>query len=110
MPRDVAAGVAPIRIPTGTDIAAVAKIGRIETQTGDHRESVAGPRKNRDPAAATAFAVTHEIARRQRRRKQSRAMQRIGDRARAIVAAIVKRTVSAAPDVRFAANGVRGPD
>src|SRR5205814_1511507 len=49
MTRDVAAGIAPIRVPAGTDIAAVAKIRRIEAQTGDDRESVAGPRVNRDP-------------------------------------------------------------
>src|SRR5437764_12647784 len=104
MARDVAAGIAPIRIPAWADIAAVAKIGRIETQTGDDRESVAGPRINCDPASATALAIAHEIARRQRRRQQSRAMQCVGDRARAIVAAIVKRAVAAAPDVGLAAN------
>src|SRR3982074_201558 len=98
MPRDVTAGVAPIRIPAWTDIAAVAKVGRVEPQTRDDREGVAGPRINRDPAAATAFAVPHEIARGQRRRQQSRAMQGIRNRAGAIVATIIKRSVSAAPD------------
>src|SRR5213082_1581867 len=86
MARDVTAGIASIRVPAWADIAAVAKIRRIEAQTGDDREGMPGPRINRDPASATAFAVTHEIARRQRRRQQSRAMQRIRNRARAIVA------------------------
>src|SRR5437764_3091652 len=44
MTRDVAAGVAPIRIPARTDISAVAQIGRVKTQADNDRESLAGPR------------------------------------------------------------------
>src|ERR1700682_2788419 len=52
MTRDVTAGVAPVRIPARTDIAAMAQIGRVEAQTGDDCEGVAGPRINGDPSSA----------------------------------------------------------
>lgn len=45
-----------------------------------------------------------------RRANQPRAMKRERDRSRTVVAGIVKRTVTATPDVRFTAKRVRGPD
>ena len=55
--------VAAVRMPAGTDISAVDHIGRVKAQAGNDRKGMAGPGINRDPAPATAFAITHEIAR-----------------------------------------------
>src|SRR5687767_2563042 len=59
VPGDVAAGVAAVSVPARTDISAPAKIGRIEAEAGDNRKAVAGAGVNGDPAAASAFAITH---------------------------------------------------
>src|SRR3954468_6086245 len=110
MPRYVAARVATIIVPARTDVAATAQIGGVEAQPGDDGKGVAGPGINRHPPAASAFAEAHQVARRQGRIQNSSAVKRKRDRPRTIVAAIVKRPVSAAPDVRFAAQPVRRPD
>jgi hypothetical protein len=71
---------------------------------------MARSRVNRNPSAASAFAVTHQIVRWQRCREQPRTMERIRNRTRAIIPIIVKRAVAAAPNVRPAAQCVRCPD
>ena len=110
MARDISASIPAIPIPARADISAPAQIRRIETQPGDDRKGVARPGINGHPSPAAAFAITHQVARRQRRGEQSPSMQRVRDRTRAIVSAVVERPVPAAPDIGLATNGVRGPN
>lgn len=110
MPRDVTPRVARIQMPARSGISAVLEIGRVEAQSGDHREGVTASRINCDPATATTFAVTHKITRGQRRGEGVGPMQRKRDRPRAIVTAFVERPVSAAPDIRLVPKRVGRPD
>src|ERR1700731_2276507 len=110
MTRGEAVCVAPINVPTGADIATVTQVGRVESQAGDDGKGVTVARVDGDPPAATAFAITEKITRWQRRLKKIGMMQREGNGPRAVVAVIVERAVAAAPDVRFAMEGVRRPD
>jgi len=110
MPRLKTPGVATIRVPARTDIAAVAEIRRVQSQTGDHREHVTATRVNRDPTSATAFPVTKKIARRQRLLEHAGIVKRERNGAGTIVTVIMKRSVSPAPNIRSIANGVHGPD
>src|ERR1700682_2334209 len=100
MARNVTAGVAPIHIPAWTNIPTAAQIGRVEAQARNDRKGMARSRVNRNPSAASAFSVAHQIARWQRCREQTCAMERVRNGARAIVAVIVKRAMAAAPNVR----------
>src|SRR6266446_9754080 len=102
--------VSVVNVPTGANIATVTQVGRIETQAGDDGEGVTAARIDRDPRAATAFAITEKITRWQRRLEKIGMMQREGNSPRAVVAVIVERAVAAAPDVRFATERVRRPD
>jgi hypothetical protein len=65
---------------------------------------VAATRVNRDPAAATAFAVAKKIVRGQRSIECAGIMERERDCARTVVASIAKRCVVAASDIRSVAN------
>src|SRR2546423_7980863 len=103
MPRDVAAHVAAVVVPTRADVAASSETGRIETQPGNHGKRVPRPGINRHPSAAAAFAEAHQVARRHRRIQHPRAVEREGNSPGTIITAIVKRTVTAAPDIWFAA-------
>src|SRR5207245_10181073 len=109
MPRLKTPGVAAIDMPARTNIAAVAQIGRVESQTSDHCEHVTGTGLNREPAAAAALAVTKKIARRQRLLEHPGVMERKRNRAGTIVTVIVKRSVSPAPNVRVIADCVDRP-
>src|SRR5713101_10163903 len=101
MPRLKTPAVAAIDMPARTNIAAVAQIGRVESQTSDHCEHMTVTRVNREPAAAAAPAVTKKIARRQRLLEHPGVMERERNRAGTIVIVIVivKRSVSPAPNV-----------
>src|SRR5438552_1381822 len=103
-------GVATIDVPARTDIAAVAQIGRVETQAGDHREHVTVAGVNRDPTAAATFAVTKKIARRQRLLEHAGIVKGERNCAGTIVTVIMKRSVSPAPNIRSIANRVHRPD
>src|SRR5207302_11065082 len=59
--------VASIRIPAGSDRAAIAHIGSIEAQTADDGEGVPIPRINRDPTTTPACPIATKIVRGQRR-------------------------------------------
>src|SRR6476646_1803460 len=96
MSCDKAPRVASIGMPAWSHVA-IAEVGRVESEAGDDRESVAGPGINCDPPATAAPAVLHEVIRRQRRREQPAAMQREGNGSGAIVAVIVERAVPATP-------------
>ena len=71
---------------------------------------MAWPRVHCDPSAPSAFAVAHQVARRQWRREHACAMEREGNRAGAIVTVIVKRAVTTAPNIWLPAQCVRRPD
>src|SRR5450759_311898 len=71
--------VSAINVPTGANIATVTQVGRIETQAGDDGEGVPAARIDRDPPAATAFAITEKITRWQRRLEKIGMMQREGN-------------------------------
>ena len=71
---------------------------------------MAGPRVNRDPLPATGLAIGQETLRWHRRSEQPGVVKEEGNRARAIVAAIVKRAVAAAPDIRSPGQKIRRPD
>src|SRR6267378_6828041 len=103
-------GVAAVDLPAGADVAAVTQIGRVETQTGDHREDVTVSRVNREPSAAAALAVTKKIARGQRLLEHAGIMKRERNCSGTIVTVIMKRSVSAAPNVGTVANRVDRPD
>ena len=70
---------------------------------------VAGVGVDRDAPARTGFAVAHEAGRGERAVEQARGGERVGDRARAVVAAGVA-AVPAAVDVRRGGDLVRGRD
>lgn len=90
MARDETAGIAALYIPAWAGVPAFTKISRIPPEPGDHGKGVTAARVNRNPASAPPLAVTHEIARGQRRAERARAVQREGDAARAIVTAVHK--------------------
>src|SRR5438094_306235 len=102
--------VATTCVPARTDIAAVAEIRRVQSQTGDHHEHVTATRVNRDPTSATAFPVTKKIARGQRLPEHAGIVKGERNGAGTIVTVIMKRSVSPAPNIRSIANGVHGPD
>src|SRR2546423_1597896 len=79
MRGDETARIAGIGVPARADVAAVMKVGGVESKTGNGRESVTMPRINCDPSAAAVFAVAHQVARGQRRAEQSGVVQRKGD-------------------------------
>ena len=110
MPRLKSPGVAAIEMPARTDVAAVTQISGVQAQTGDRREDVTVTRINRDPTTATAFAVTKKIAGRQRLPEHASVMKGERNRSRTIIAVIVKRSVSATPNIRATANRVHRPN
>lgn len=57
------ARIAVVAVPARADIAAVAKICRVEAKAGNHGKGVAVTGINREPAAVSPFAVTHQVAR-----------------------------------------------
>src|SRR4051794_1802535 len=105
------ARIAVIHVPARTDVAAAApELGGIEPKAGNHGKGVAASGVNREPASASAFAVTHQIARRQRRIQKSGMMKRVRNRSRTIIPAIVERAVATAPDIRSSGNRIDRPN
>jgi len=102
--------VAAVEIPARTDVATIAQVGRVESQSSDRGEDVAMPGINRKPSAAAACTVTEKIARRYWLIEQAGVMKRERNRSGTIITVIVKRSVSAAPNVGTTANCVHGPD
>ena len=72
----------------------------VEPAAVDDHVDVAGVRVDRDPLARAGGAVAGEPARGARGLQQAAAAQRVGDRARAVVARVVERAVAAAVLVR----------
>src|SRR3954465_11193307 len=70
----------------------------VEAPPVDDHEGVPGVRVDRDPAPGPGLAPAHEAGRVQRAGEQTARGERVGDRARAVVAAR-SAAVAAAPDV-----------
>src|ERR1051325_2139009 len=83
---------------------------RVESEPGNDSEGVSIARVNRDPLSASAAAVGAKLFRAHRHSDKSRARERVGDRARAIVGGVVKALVPAAESIRFGAELVRSSD
>ena len=81
--------------------AALGAAGRVEPPAVDHHVGVAGVCVDRDVPAPARLAVAHEAAGVERRVEQAAAVQRVGDRARAVVARVVPLAVPAAVLVRL---------
>src|SRR5919197_4263708 len=60
----------------------------VESQPGDHHESVAGVREHRDPSPLAGPSPVHEAARVERAPQQATAVKRVAHRAGAIVTAV----------------------
>src|ERR687894_533065 len=88
--------------------AALVAPGRVEAAPVDDHVDVAGVGVDRHPAALARLAPAHEAAARERAVEQAGAVQRVGDGAGAVVAAVVPRTVPAAVLVRLAGDQVGG--
>src|SRR5947209_6461194 len=110
MPRHVIAHISVVGVPAWPDVAAAAEVAGVQTKPGDNRKCMSGPGINGDPATAAPFAEAHQIARGQGRTQQSRPVERERNRAGTVITAIVKRTVSAAPNIRLSPERVRSPD
>src|SRR5919202_2719258 len=116
MPRDEAARrtrLAPARAAAGLGAALAAPVvavARVEPQPGHDHERVAGVRVHGHPLAGPALAPMHEARGVHRAVEQAGAVQREGDRARAVVARVVPAAVAAAVLVRLLDDLVRGGD
>ena len=105
---DVAARRAHVGLPAGVVRRATA---RVEADAGDHHVGVAGLGVDGHPLAGARVAPALEVARGQRLVEQPGAVQRVGDRARAVVARVVPLAVPAAVLVGLAGDLVaRGDD
>src|SRR3954453_1423713 len=93
VPDRVARRRARVGLPAG---AVLGPPGGVEAAAVDHHVDVAGGGVDRHPAAAAGAAPAHEVAGRERGAEIARAVQRVGDRARAVVAAVVPLAVAAA--------------
>lgn len=110
MTRFKCPGIAPVKMPARTHIAAVSKIGGVETKTGNRRKHVSVSRVDREPSTATALTVTKKIARRDRLTEQTGVMKGKRNRSGTIVTVIVKGSVSPAPNIWATANCVHRPN
>src|SRR3954447_2251981 len=90
--------------------AALVAPGRVEPAPVDDHVDVAGVRVDRDPAPAARRAPAHEAPRAQRAAEQPGAVQRVGDRARAVVARVVPLPVAATELVRLVGDAVARGD
>ncbi|MEY2537484.1 MAG: hypothetical protein QOG67_1224 [Verrucomicrobiota bacterium] len=102
--------IAAVRVPSRADIAPVTEVCRVQAQSRDHGEGVSAPRINRDPTATSALAIAQQITRGQWLIEGASMMQCIRHGAGAVVARIVKRSVSATPMIRLMADRVHRPD
>jgi|SRR5215471_112144 len=99
------------RLPTGCPFVMRGQIRRrVQTQTSNDCVSVTVASINRDPFAASAFAVLSKFGRANWGFEQTSAAKRVRNCSGAIVAAISERFVAAAPNVRLAEELVRRPD
>ncbi len=83
---------------------------RVEAPAVDDHERVFGVRVDRDVPARPRFAVGLEARGVLRRAEQAAAVQRVGDRARAVIAVGDERAVPAAPDVWARRDFIGGGD
>src|SRR4051794_10795691 len=90
---DVATRAAPHRLPARARLRAAAGV---EAQARDHHVGVARVRVDRHPLPRATLAEGLELRGVARPVEQARAVQRIGDRARAVVAGVVPRSMAAA--------------
>ena len=88
-PRPRAPGVRPAR-------ARLSDGARVVTPAVDDHEGVSGVRVDRHVAAAAAYAVAHEAGGVQWGGQQAGSVQRVGDRAGAVVARVAEGAVAAA--------------
>ena len=82
----------------------------VEAQAGDRHVHVAGVRVDRDPLALAGLSPAEVVVRGERALQQAGAAQRVGDRARAVVARVLPATVAAAPLVGQLRDLVAGGD
>src|SRR4051812_8063155 len=105
--HDVTARAAPHRLPARARLRAPAGI---EAEARDHHVGMAGVRVDRHPLAGAALPEGLETGRVARDLQQARAVQRVGDRARAVIAAVVPVSVAAAVAVGLGRDLVAGGD
>ena len=84
--------------------------GCIQAKAGDHRESVTASGIHCDPFPASATAVGAQIVRTERGADEAGTRQSIGNRAGAVIAAVIEGAMAAAVAIRFRAQLIRGPD
>ena len=98
--RDVAVRRAHVGLPARAGLRATAGV---EADAGDDHVGVAGLAVDRHPLARSGLAERLQSRRVARDGQQVRAVQRVGDRARAVIAGVVERSVAAAVLVRLVA-------
>src|SRR5260221_2078638 len=108
MSRDEAFRIARPVAPAGAFV--VVATGRVEAQSADHGEGVAGPRIDRDPAAGAWLAPRLQGFRGRRLFEQAGAVEEKGNRSRAIVSGVIERRVPAAKTIRLAHDRVHRAD
>src|SRR3954452_9738689 len=84
--------------------------GGVVASPADHHVGVTGVRVDRDPPAAARRAVGHELPRVERPREAPGAMEDVGDRPRAVVAAVGEGAMPAAEAVGAPGDPVRRRD
>ena len=110
MSRFVTPGVATIDVPSRAEVAAIAEISGIQTQTSNHRKGVTAPGINSDPTAVAALTEPAELVGGKRLIESAGIMQRVRNGSGAIVTVIMKGPMTAAPDVWAIANIVNRPN
>jgi len=99
------------RLPARCPFAGVTVIRRcIESQTGDHSEGVTLPCVDGNPSAWAAITVAAKLCRAHRRCDQAGRSQYIRDRSGTIVAAIIKRFVTATVPISLVPKLIGCPD
>src|SRR5215218_10645986 len=104
MPGHEAARRARGRGPARARLADRARV--VAAAVYDH-ESVTAVRVDRDVAAGAGLAVAHEAGRVEWRAQQAAAVERVGDRAGAVVAAVLEGAVAASVAVGRLGDRVR---
>src|SRR6185295_8991337 len=84
--------------------------GRVQPQTGNHREGVTIACIDRDPFAAPSLTIFSKFGRAHRRFDYSGATERIRNGAGTIVGGIMEGFVTAAVAIRFGMQLIRSPD
>src|SRR5690349_2158334 len=97
--------VGPGVVPAGAGAAA-----GVEGDAGDDHPGVAGVAVDGDPATRARFAPGGQAGRVERAFQQAAAVQRVADRARAVVARGFEGAVAATPDVGSRRDRVGGGD